>query len=656
MMKSWVLLALILISFFLPNLRLHNQNSALPNRVMLSSTVLGDSASENQITEYCESIYEKSLVANLSDMPVETVISRRISIHYSDESYSNFTVPSELISKVLWAAYGYSSSGRTTPTLSSYPVIIYVCNETSACKFIPENQNLTIWKQGDYRGLSGGLTAPIQLYIAFDTNKCQDSHWGNAESGTVIQNIYLMANVLNLGTVCEGGSWLDRENIHQGLDLPENEEVVYKMPLGYPLPPYVNYSNLVPSTRPSSPQLPEIRDSNVSLENALNLIHSSHEWSSDTITQQELSQVLWAGYGYSYFFDTVAGRNHRTVPSADSYYPMRIYAANSTGVYKYIPEQHNLTTVVAEDRRPNIASASGNSWASTAPLIIATVWNDSRILTVNTTYVEVGLIAQNVYLESAAWGLITDWGKADSNETAMREALGLAEETNLHPASIITVGHPSTSFDLNIESTQGGVTDPLPGIYNYQTGFSVNVTAIPSSGYSFDHWMIDGENSTENPITVIMNANHTLEAVFIDNIPPTIGIPIQNPPENVLPNQNVTVAVSVADSGLGVNNVTLLYTINNGTTWTPLNMTEVSTNIYQTTIPGHENGTWVTYKIVAYDNNGNSAINDNNGYFYVYHVIPEFSIWFPIFLAFLILTFAITVYKRKSLIKHKEAS
>ncbi len=62
----------------------------------------------------------------------------------------------------------------------------------------------------------------------------------------------------------------------------------------------------------------------------------------------------------------------------------------------------------------------------------------------DTTYIEVGLITQNVYLESAAWGLIADWGKADTNERAMRQALGLTGETNLHPASIITIGHPST--------------------------------------------------------------------------------------------------------------------------------------------------------------------------------------------------------------------
>ena len=408
MRKKWILLACVLFMFFLPNLT--------------------------------GGIQEENEYGNLSDMPLEMVISRRMSIHYGNYYDLNRTVPWELVSKVLWAAYGYSWRGRTIPSLSSYPVIIYVCNETAAYTFVPENQSLTLLKEGDYRGLGGAYPAPIQLFIAVDTNICQNVTWGNAESGCPIQNIYLIANALNLGTVCTNDVW----GVHQGLSLPENEKVLYKMPLGYPLPPYTDYQNLVPTSRPSSPELPEIQDSSTSLENALDSVFSSHEWNENPITKQELSQVLWASYGYSYYEDNASSppKRHRTVPSAHAYYPMKIYAANSSGVYEYLPEQHTLTTIVTEDRRLSIALASGNTWASSAPLIIAMAWDDSHILTVDTTYVEVGLITQNVYLESAAWGLIADWGKADTDEEVMREALGLIGQTHLHPASIITVGHP----------------------------------------------------------------------------------------------------------------------------------------------------------------------------------------------------------------------
>jgi len=383
---------------------------------------------------------------NETDIPLEKVISRRMSIR----SYLKIEAPWHQLSKVLWAAYGYSSRGRTVPTLGgNYSILIYVCNATAVYKFIPENQTLNLWKIGDYREVGEGCVAPIQLYISFDTNICQDVQWGNAEAGCAIQNIHLMANALNLGTVCQGG--INRALIHQALGLPENERVLYKMPLGYPSPPYTDYQNLILTNRPSSPELPEVQDSNVSIESAFDSVFSCHEWNSKPITPQELSQVLWASYGYSYFLDNATSPpiRHRTVPSAFGYYPMIIYVANSSGVYEYFPSKHTITMRVAGDRRTSIASASGNAWASTAPLIIITIWNESKIkrtldaTTLNFIYCEVGLITQNIYLECATWGLIADCGKADSDEEAMRTALGLTGQTNLHPTSIITVGYPS---------------------------------------------------------------------------------------------------------------------------------------------------------------------------------------------------------------------
>jgi hypothetical protein len=207
---------------------------------------------------------------------------------------------------------------------------------------------------------------------------------------------------------------------------------------------------------------------------------------------------------------------------------------------------------------------------------------------------------------------------------------------------------PSTYY-LTITSAAEGTTNPLPGTYNYTGGSSHNVTAIPNSGYSFNYWLLDGIEKTENPITIVIDANHTLKAFFIDDIPPEIGIPMQEPPENVTRYQSVTVTVNVTDLGTGVYNVTLWYIIvNNGTPWMPLNMTEISANTYHTAIPGYENGTWVIYKIVAYDNNGNPAATDDiYGYHYVYPVISEFqtATIMPLFMIATLLT--IIVYKRK---------
>jgi len=74
---------------------------------------------------------------------------------------------------------------------------------------------------------------------------------------------------------------------------------------------------------------------------------------------------------------------------------------------------------------------------------------------------------------------------------------------------------------LTISTTSGGTTDPSPGIYTYVNGTLVSATAIPNTGFSFNYWLLDGNVRTENPITLVMVENHTLEAHFVDDIPPT---------------------------------------------------------------------------------------------------------------------------------------
>lgn len=206
------------------------------------------------------------------------------------------------------------------------------------------------------------------------------------------------------------------------------------------------------------------------------------------------------------------------------------------------------------------------------------------------------------------------------------------------------------TYQLTITSTEGGTTDPSPGTYTYLNGTLVSVTAIPNVGYSFDYWRLDGEVRTENPKSVVMDMNHTLEAFFVDDIPPSIGSPVQDPAEDVEPHQTVTVTVNVTDDGTGLYNATLWYDIDNGTTWTILNMMEISTNNYQAAIRGYENCTGVTYKIIAYDNAGNNATKDNNGYYYKYHVIPEFpsTIILPVLMLTTLIATILLKKKRKT--------
>lgn len=112
---------------------------------------------------------------------------------------------------------------------------------------------------------------------------------------------------------------------------------------------------------------------------------------------------------------------------------------------------------------------------------------------------------------------------------------------------------------------------------------------------------------------------------FIEGIPPCISDPIQNPPNNIQLNQTVNITVHVSDIGIGVYNVTLYYTVDNGTTWTPIPMDRVSSQMFQAKIPGFSEETYVSYKVLAYDYAGNKAENNNNNCYYTYQVVPEYN-------------------------------
>ncbi|MGB9778502.1 MAG: InlB B-repeat-containing protein, partial [Candidatus Bathyarchaeales archaeon] len=130
------------------------------------------------------------------------------------------------------------------------------------------------------------------------------------------------------------------------------------------------------------------------------------------------------------------------------------------------------------------------------------------------------------------------------------------DDVNIGSANpiIIEVGSSHTlraifvlrTYTLKIETTTGGTTNPAPSTYTYNVGSVVSVTAIPSSGYVFDHWELNGSNvGSANPYSVTMNNNYVLKAFFTSApSPPSVSI---NPmSDSILIGQSVQFTSSVA--------------------------------------------------------------------------------------------------------------
>jgi parallel beta-helix repeat protein len=181
---------------------------------------------------------------------------------------------------------------------------------------------------------------------------------------------------------------------------------------------------------------------------------------------------------------------------------------------------------------------------------------------------------------------------------------------------------PISDYSLTIIATEGGTTNPPPETYE-NTSLLVAVTPVPERGYSFDHWVLDGNDNKTSPIIIDMaSADHVLQAVFVDNIPPEIGVPEQYPQRgSVRPDEEVTVTTNITDYGTGVKNATMTYKVDNRSGWQYKSMAQDPESLeYQATIEAQPAGTWVHFKIIAFDNNGNNATLDGTSVYCRYHI------------------------------------
>jgi len=75
-------------------------------------------------------------------------------------------------------------------------------------------------------------------------------------------------------------------------------------------------------------------------------------------------------------------------------------------------------------------------------------------------------------------------------------------------------GCSQPKYVLTIAAGAGGTTNPSPGVQEYDKATSVSVQATAYAGFTFERWEGDATGSG-NPVTVIMDANKSVTAVFL---------------------------------------------------------------------------------------------------------------------------------------------
>ncbi len=101
-------------------------------------------------------------------------------------------------------------------------------------------------------------------------------------------------------------------------------------------------------------------------------------------------------------------------------------------------------------------------------------------------------------------------------------------------------------YELTINAGEGGTTDPEPGTYTHEEGTEVTVEAIPDEGYVFDEW--GGTNKTREEITITMDDDKEVTALFEEEDEPTVEFNVTNFNVNV-DGLEVTITADVENVG-----------------------------------------------------------------------------------------------------------
>jgi len=166
---------------------------------------------------------------------------------------------------------------------------------------------------------------------------------------------------------------------------------------------------------------------------------SSREYSTKELSDQVLSNLLWAAFGVNR-----PDSGKRTAPSAMNWQEIDIYVAMSNGLYLFDAKQHDLKLVLAEDIR---ALTGKQGFVKDAPVNLVYVADlaktgktppDQKAFYVAA---DTGFISQNVYLFCASEGLATVV-HASVDKPALAKAMKLRPDQMITLAQ--TVGYPNT--------------------------------------------------------------------------------------------------------------------------------------------------------------------------------------------------------------------
>lgn len=160
------------------------------------------------------------------------------------------------------------------------------------------------------------------------------------------------------------------------------------------------------------------------LMQALNERSSSRDFIEKELTDQQLSNLLWAAFGINR-----EETNKRTAPSSHNNQDIEIYLTTKNGIFLYKPEEHALEKLSDVDMR-SVAGKQNFVKEAAVNLIYVSDFKKLGKASIEvkrmTAATHCGFIGQNVYLYCASEGLISVF-RAWINKEKIAKELNLPE-------------------------------------------------------------------------------------------------------------------------------------------------------------------------------------------------------------------------------------
>jgi len=164
----------------------------------------------------------------------------------SSRSFSSEKLPLQVLSNLLWSAFGVNRPGsgkRTAPSAMNHQEIdVYVATADGLYLYDAKDNILNPVLAEDIRAVTGRQEyvkdAPLNLIYVADFSKMADTtaqereFYSAADTGFIGQNVYLFCASEDLATVVRGS--IDKKALAKAMKLRPDQRIILAQSVGYP--------------------------------------------------------------------------------------------------------------------------------------------------------------------------------------------------------------------------------------------------------------------------------------------------------------------------------------------------------------------------------------------------------------------------------------